>query len=38
MPAPGFLMLRLGMMAPIGSLIGHLIYGAILGAISGRRE
>jgi uncharacterized membrane protein YagU involved in acid resistance len=30
MPAPGFLMLQLGILAPIGSLMGHLLYGVIL--------
>ena len=37
MPAPGFLMLNLGLMAPIGSLIGHLLYGALLGKLAGRK-
>ncbi len=35
MPAPGFLMLNLGIMAPIGSLIGHLLYGVVLGKLAG---
>ncbi len=35
MPAPGFLMLNLGVMAPIGSLIGHLLYGVVLGKLAG---
>lgn len=35
MPAPGFLMLNLGVMAPVGSLIGHLVYGALLGKLAG---
>ena len=35
MPAPGFLMLNLGVMAPMGSLIGHLIYGGLLGKLAG---
>ena len=35
MPAPGFLMLNLGVMAPMGSLIGHLVYGALLGKLAG---
>ena len=35
MPAPGFLMLHLGVMAPVGSLIGHLVYGALLGKLAG---
>ena len=30
MPAPGFLMLQLGILAPIGSLMGHLLYGGVL--------
>lgn len=35
MPAPGFLMLNLGVMAPVGSLMGHLVYGALLGKLAG---
>ncbi len=35
MPAPGFLMLKFGAMAPVGSLIGHGIYGALLGKLAG---
>ncbi len=35
MAAPGFLMLHLGAMAPVGSLIGHLLYGALLGKLAG---
>ena len=35
MPAPGFLMLNLGVMAPVGSLIGHLLYGVLLGRLAG---
>lgn len=35
MPAPGLLMLHMGTMAPLGSLLGHLIYGALLGALAG---
>ncbi len=35
MPAPGFLMLHLGVMAPVGSLIGHLVYGVLLGRLAG---
>jgi len=35
MPAPGFLMLNLGLMAPVGSLIGHLLYGGLLGKLAG---
>lgn len=38
MPTPGFFSLNMGIMAPIGSLIGHLVYGAILGALYGRAE
>ncbi len=30
MPAPGLLMLQLGILAPIGSLMGHLLYGVVL--------
>jgi len=33
MPAPGFFMVNLGGMAAVGSLIGHLVYGAVLGAL-----
>ena len=37
MPAPGFFLLGMGtVMAPLGSLIGHLVYGAVVGAIYGR--
>ncbi len=35
MPAPGFLMLHLGVMAPVGSLVGHLVYGMLLGRLAG---
>lgn len=35
MPAPGFLMLNLGIMAPVGSLLGHLLYGGLLGKLAG---
>lgn len=35
MPAPGFLMLKLGVLAPIGSFIGHLLYGVVLGKLAG---
>jgi uncharacterized membrane protein YagU involved in acid resistance len=35
MAAPGFLMLNLGVMAPVGSLLGHLVYGALLGKLAG---
>lgn len=35
MPAPGLLMLNLGVMAPVGSLIGHVVYGALLGKLAG---
>ncbi len=37
MTAPGFLMLHLGPMVPVGSLIGHLLYGAMLGKLAGPR-
>lgn len=36
-PGPGFLMLNMGVMAPIGSLVGHLVYGALLGKLAGPR-
>lgn len=35
MPAPGFFVSSMGPMAAVGSLIGHLVYGAILGAVAG---
>jgi uncharacterized membrane protein YagU involved in acid resistance len=35
MAAPGVLMLHLGAMAPVGSLIGHLVYGGLLGRLAG---
>lgn len=35
MPAPGLLMLNLGVMAPVGSLLGHLVYGGLLGTLAG---
>jgi len=35
MPAPGMLMLHLGLMAPVGSLLGHLVYGVLLGQLVG---
>ena len=35
MRAPGFLMLNLGIMAPMGSLMGHLLYGVLLGKLAG---
>jgi uncharacterized membrane protein YagU involved in acid resistance len=35
MPAPGILILHLGVMAPVGSLLGHLVYGALLGKLAG---
>lgn len=34
MPAPGFFVSSMGPMAAVGSLIGHLVYGAILGAVA----
>jgi uncharacterized membrane protein YagU involved in acid resistance len=37
MTAPGFLMLHLGAMAPVGSFIGHLLYGALLGRLAGSK-
>ncbi len=37
MPAPGFLMLHLGVMAPVGSLMGHLVYGTLLGKLAGQK-
>lgn len=37
MTAPGFLMLNLGPMAPMGSLIGHLLYGALLGKLADKK-
>ncbi len=37
MLTPGFLMLNLGVMAPIGSLIGHLLYGLVLGKLAGAK-
>ncbi|MBI3671045.1 MAG: hypothetical protein HY237_14855 [Acidobacteria bacterium] len=37
MRAPGFLMLNLGVMVPVGSLIGHLLYGALLGKFAGTK-
>lgn len=37
MPAPGFFLAGVGtVMAPLGSLIGHLVYGAVVGATYGR--
>lgn len=38
MAAPGFLMLGMGHLAPLGSLMGHLVYGAILGTIYETRQ
>ena len=35
MPAPGLLMLNLGILAPMGSLMGHLLYGVVLGKLAG---
>ena len=37
MTAPGLLLLHLGAMAPVGSLIGHLLYGTLLGKLAGLR-
>lgn len=37
MPAPGLFLSGMGtVMAPLGGLIGHLVYGAVLGAVYGR--
>ncbi len=37
MPAPGFFLVGMGtVMAPIGRLLGHLVYGAVVGAIYGQ--
>jgi hypothetical protein len=38
MPAPGFFALNMGVLAPIGSLIAHLVYGGILGGVYGHPE
>ncbi len=39
MPAPGFFLTAMGtILAPLGSLMGHLVYGAVVGAVYGRRE
>jgi len=38
MRAPGLLMLNLGAMAPLGSLAGHLLYGALLGKLAGAKQ
>lgn len=36
-PAPGFFLAAMGtVMAPLGSLIGHLLYGAVLGVVYGQ--
>jgi uncharacterized membrane protein YagU involved in acid resistance len=35
-PSPGFLMLTVGLGAPVSALIAHLIYGVIVGVASGR--
>jgi hypothetical protein len=32
---PGFFMIHLGVMAPMGSLVAHLVYGAVGGAVYG---
>lgn len=37
MKGPGFFVSSMGPMAAVGSLIGHLIYGAILGALASSR-
>ncbi|MGQ9601047.1 MAG: DUF6789 family protein [Anaerolineae bacterium] len=37
MPNPGFFLTGMGtVLAPIGSLIGHIVYGAVLGLVYGR--
>ena len=36
-PTPGFFMLTVGIWAPLQALIAHLIFGAIMGLIAGRR-
>ncbi|MBI2906790.1 MAG: hypothetical protein HYX92_03925 [Chloroflexi bacterium] len=37
MPPPGLFLLGMGsILAPVGSLIGHLVYGAVLGTIYGQ--
>lgn len=33
MSAPGFLALNWGMLVPLGSLLGHLLYGLVLGGL-----
>lgn len=38
MMGAGFFSLAMGVMAPIGSLVGHLLYGSILGAVAGHAE
>lgn len=36
MPAPGFFLANMGtLLAPLGSLMGHLVYGAVVGAVYG---
>ncbi len=35
---PGLFLANMGIMAPMGSLIGHLIWGAVLGAVYGGVE
>lgn len=32
---PGFFLIHMGVMAPIGSLMAHLVYGAVGGAVDG---
>ncbi|MHB1005762.1 MAG: DUF6789 family protein [Chloroflexota bacterium] len=37
MPNPGFFLVGMGtVLAPIGSLLGHLVYGAVLGLVYGK--
>ena len=36
MPSPGFFLAGMGtILAPLGSLMGHLVYGAVVGAVYG---
>ncbi len=39
MPAPGFFLSGMGtVLAPLGSLMGHLVYGALVGAVYGESK
>ncbi|MBI4318764.1 MAG: hypothetical protein HY675_09760 [Chloroflexi bacterium] len=39
MPAPGFFLAGMGtIMAPLGSLIAHIVYGVVVGAVYGRTQ